>query len=281
MDIVSKYLELKEIKNKKKDILYNEGCDNLIKSIYLEYSKNQTILKNYVPEYKNGQRGLLFGLDFAMVLKNKSKTKSKTESKKKIIIEPNIVKTTYPELYLFVKNNFVKRIIHIDEYINFEDANKNLLELEQNIVKQFISRDLWITQLYKYYYHNNLLKLDETEYLQLCKLLAQSNNFITEPTKILESLYLFENFNVSIIFGFCYSIYFFNDKYLIKLTHNVSYPNGYRPKYICVIIDLHTKKEIIWIEDLGHDLRIWVDKMFEQIIEFIHTNCQIPLYLKK
>lgn len=306
MEFVDRLLDFKERNKINGEKLY-QGCNKLLEQIYKEYdfvqSNKLETHDQFYPLYKESSRGLLFGLEFELIHKANS---SVPKPKKKIVIESEHVKRLYPTLYEFVKNNFLRRIVGSEKYLEWCKFNKEYGDFINLLISEFKTKDNWITQLYSWYWSNQLTKSFEPkvsdfsllfgevllhqqlkiaeqsekplvfEPVNLYLLLANSpaHIFVNTPESALNSIYLFENYKVN-----CYTNKFMlkcyelsNTNYTISLVPNTRWPSGYRPQYEMTIEDKAIGLQIDWISKFGHHLRMETDTIYTGICDFITEN---------
>jgi len=274
MELVEKYLENKEQSKISKSNLYL-GINKLLNKIYFEYdftkSNELTDYESFYPVYAGDVSfGILFGLDFSLVHKANSRM---PKPKKKIVNDSEQIKVMFPKLYEFMKNNFLKRIINLDEYLEWINFNTSTNKLFSTIVDEFKIRDKWATRLYLWYFTNKLTNSIDFNNLYLLLANCPTHIFVDNPKTTLDSIYLFDDYEITFFTTNMYQcLQFENSLYKIQFGPYTRYLNGYTPLYTIDIFDKKTNVQINYVEKFGHHLRMLIDSIYEQIICFIREN---------
>lgn len=284
IDLVSKYLDLEEESGLNDKALY-ESCDNLLKQIYQEYlhsnflisEKEEEIaqLKKFIPKYNTDIKymGLFFSVNFILTHINNN---TEPKLKKKLIIEFEDVKTRYPDMYECVKNNFLSRVSGLEELRIRAEIGVKTTNLKKQIKLECGDINTWATLLFQWYWSTHLSNTLNISDLQM--LLAHDKIFVKTSEKGLNSIYLFEDYKIRFIPGITRQFEFDNHDYNIKFKPFNMYPGGYAPQYTFDIVCKSTGKKL-HLTDFSHSLRMCVDSVYNEIIDFIFNYTQGNIFL--
>lgn len=278
IDLVNMYLDL-EKESKLNDKALHESCDNLLKQIYQDYlnlsedkiSDEKSQLCKFIPYYQTNIKymGLFFSVNFILCHINNN---TEPKLKKKIVIEFEDVMTKYPEMYEYVKNNFLHKISGLDELKTRAEIGVVKFEnLKKQIKLECRNRDIWATVLYQWYWINKLS--NDLVFKDLQLLLAHNKIFVKTSEQALNSIYLFNNYKIQFIPGLTKQFEFDNHQYNIKFKPFNKYPGGYTPRYTFDIVCKSTGK-ILNPTNFSHSLKMCVDSIYNGIIDFIFTYTQ-------
>lgn len=252
MELIDSYIALEESYNNL--IISLNGKYNDVLHIIFEEYKHSNIANISLNDYDIMYCGSLIANEYKLI---------NSIDKTQIIYYDDIINDYY-DLYDYIE-------LHINTYITSDIMNvydeihnivTNISTLKNYIKIVYITNNNIRTELYKWYWRNNLLDI------KFDIILPFNSNTIEQA---LNRIYLYDDYEITYIDTNKIKTItqFENNDYIINFSLNLMHPNGYHPKYNINIINKQLCCDIKYHNEFDKNQRVIIDEIHSDMLDFI------------